>query len=78
MIARRRMLRRAAIVAILAVTLWLNVAVLTEAYGAGPPFHGRTTNMDKWVSPWPWLAPLDIVAMLAVLLLARWRRHAGG
>lgn len=78
MIAWRRALRRAAIFAVLAGTLWLNLAVLAEAYGAGPPFYGRTTNMDKWASPWPWLAPIDLVAGVAVLLLARSGRRADG
>jgi hypothetical protein len=29
--------------------------ILTEAYGSGPPYYGRTENMDKWVNPFPGL-----------------------
>lgn len=41
----------AALVLLAAVTLWINYRLLNEAYGAGPPYYGRTTNMDKWSSP---------------------------
>ncbi|WP_210270283.1 hypothetical protein [Aureimonas sp. ME7] len=56
--------------ALLAIAVWLNAATLIEAYGSGPPYHGRTTNMDKWTNPLPWLIPLDVVVTTVVLALA--------
>lgn len=56
------------IVAIVAVAmaLWLSAALLGEAYGAGPPYYGRTTNMDKWTSPWPVVVVAIVVALSIV------------
>jgi hypothetical protein len=50
---------------------WFNYAVLTEAFGSGPPYYGRTTNMDKWTNPVPAIVAVDLVAVVAALLL--WR-----
>lgn len=55
---------------------WVN---LCEAYGSGPPYYNRTTNMDKWANPLPELAAVDAVALLVVLALIyviRRRKHA--
>jgi hypothetical protein len=45
----------------------LNVDVYQELYSAGPPYFGRTENMDKWANPMPWLIPVDglFVALLS-------------
>ena len=54
----------------------LNWIVLSELYGSGPPYYGRTTNMDKWTSPWPELAILDgmlVLVVLGLLVYARLR-----
>jgi hypothetical protein len=62
--------------ALLTVAHWNR---LQEAYGDGPPYYGRSTNMDKWTSPWPGLLALDactLVACGALWLRARRReRH---
>ncbi|WP_202815324.1 hypothetical protein [Aureimonas sp. AU12] len=51
---------------------------LIGAYGSGAPYYGRTTNMDKWTDPLPWLLPLDLVMIAAVLaLIYRNRRRHG-
>ena len=51
---------------------WLSYDSLHEAYGSGPPYYGRTVNMDKWHNPIPGLLMLDGLALLmsalAVLL----------
>jgi hypothetical protein len=47
-----------------------NYVVLDEAYGGGPPYYGRTANMDKWVSPFPRLAVVDAVGAALIGLLA--------
>ncbi len=66
-----RPLRLTLIAVILAAAVWLNYSWLTEAYGSGPPYYGRTTNMDKWSDPLPLLAVADIV-MLG-LVFGLWR-----
>mgnify|MGYP000361348859 CR=1 FL=1 len=43
---------------------WLSYDSLHEAYGSGPPYYGRTVNMDKWQSPIPGLLMLDGLALL--------------
>lgn len=53
--------------------------LLVESYGDGPPYYGRTTNMDKWSSPLPWLmviaaVGLTLAGLLAWLGLRRLRR----
>ena len=54
--------------------IWFNYASLSEAYGSGPPYYSRTTNMDKWVNPLPVLIPLDALAFAAMALIFRRRR----
>ena len=48
---------------------WLNYDLMSEAYGSGPPHYGRTTNMDKWSSPFPALLILDLAGAALVLTL---------
>lgn len=48
---------------------------LAEAYGAGPPYYGCTTNMDKWTSPWPVVAFM-IAAAAGTIALTRWATRA--
>ena len=43
-----------------------NAINLTEAFGNGPPYYGRTTNIDKWSNPLPVLAGVDAVGVLAI------------
>ncbi len=59
---------------------WVNYDNLVEAYGQGPPYYGRTTNMDKWASPLPGLAVIDSLALLGAwgLWLHGSRRRATG
>jgi hypothetical protein len=57
---------------------WITYDALVEAFGSGPPYYGRTANMDKWASPVPWLVVLDGLAVAlaaAVLWLTRARSH---
>ena len=58
----------------IAVLIWFNYASLIEAFGSGPPYYSRSTNMDKWSNPLPLLIPLDIIICTAVYLLLRRRR----
>lgn len=51
-------------IALLGFVAWLNYQELHEAYGSGPPYHGRTVNMDKWSDPLPGLLMLDGISLL--------------
>ncbi len=73
MVVARQLRRRALLVVALAygaVLAILDAALLDEAYGSGPPYYGRTTNMDKWDSPAPLLALLNGGALLFGLAVA--------
>ena len=50
-----------------AATAYINYVSLVDAYGSGPPYYGRTTNMDKWSSPLWGLLMIDGVVLLMVL-----------
>ena len=57
---------------VIAITaLWAGWGIWTEAYGSGPPYYGRTTNMDKWTSPLPTLTALGIGAFILTALCVR-------
>lgn len=43
-----------------------NATNLSEAFGEGPPYYGRTTNLDKWSNPLPVLAGVDAFGVLAI------------
>ena len=61
----------------LAFVSWLSYDSLREAFGSGPPYYSRTTNMDKWQNPIPGLLMLDGLALLmsaAAVQLYRRRR----
>lgn len=59
--------------------LFINVTNLVEAFGSGPPYYGRTTNMDKWSNPIPFLVVIDLCAIFVVFvlfsLLKKSRKH---
>lgn len=64
---------------LLAGGTFVNYEALTEAYGSGPPYYSRSTNMDKWRDPLPELIVADILVSLAAggLLWAGRRRLRG-
>lgn len=53
---------------LLGLAAYINVQSLVEAYGSGPPYFGRTTNMDKWTDPLPGLLMLDALVLLIALV----------
>lgn len=57
------------------ICIWQSAAVLLESFGPGPPYYGRTTNMDKWQNPLPLLIPLDLLAAAVVFALVRIARR---
>jgi type VI secretion system secreted protein Hcp len=50
---------RLAILCCLVALLIFNLLNLNEFYGSGPPYYSRTTNMDKWVDPLPYLIQIN-------------------
>jgi hypothetical protein len=54
----------AAAVALIAVLAWASYGVMLESYGSGPPYYGRTTNMDKWTNPVPGLLAIDLPGLV--------------
>ncbi len=51
---------------IVIVCIYINYINLIEAYGDGAPYYGRTTNMDKWSDPIPFLVALNIVTIAII------------
>ncbi|WP_294325080.1 hypothetical protein [uncultured Sphingomonas sp.] len=68
-----RVLRWILAALMVAGAVWISADMLNEAYGAGPPYYGRTVNMDKWTSPWPALVAIDSLVLLIALTLLRGR-----
>jgi len=56
---------------ILLAAVYLNYDAVDEAYGAGPPYYSRSTNMDKWTNPLPVLFFGDVLVLFIVGLLVR-------
>ncbi|AJY67766.1 hypothetical protein [Burkholderia glumae] len=48
---------------------------LRDAYGNGPPYYGRTTNMDNWENPLPVLVPVDVGVIVLIGIYAVWLRR---
>ena len=53
---------------IIAGLIVFNIFNLIEAYGSGPPYYSRTTNMDKWENPLPILFSIDAIAAAVITL----------
>ena len=68
-----RLLRWILAALMVAGAVWISADMLNEAYGAGPPYYGRTVNMDKWTSPWLALVDIDSLVLLIALTLLRGR-----
>lgn len=47
---------------------------IVEFYGCGPPYYGRTTNMDKWTNPLPRLIVINTVGVAIVFILMRFTK----
>ena len=52
--------------ALLIAGLYADYLIITEYYGDGPPYYGRTVNMDKWRDPMPFLALANIILVIVV------------
>jgi hypothetical protein len=65
------MFSRLAAFIIMAFCIWETVTTLVEAFGGGPPFYGRTTNMDKWVNPIPALLLINAIGLIIAFALLK-------
>lgn len=54
---------------------WLNYSLLIDAYGSGPPYYGRTINMDKWSDPIPFLILVDIIFCIVFIAFLRFSKN---
>jgi len=59
-----------AILALLAAA-FVSYELLSEAYGTGPPYYSRTTNMDKWNDPLPEVLIADVIVAAVSFHLVR-------
>ncbi|KVA00247.1 hypothetical protein WI40_09060 [Burkholderia ubonensis] len=70
-----RMLTGAARLVMLVLVFAFNAINLKEAYGDGPPYYARTTNMDKWTDPLPMLGIVDGAMLVAIGAYFFWIRR---
>ncbi|AYZ63201.1 hypothetical protein EGY31_08135 [Burkholderia multivorans] len=70
-----RMLTGAALLVMLVLVFAFNAINLEEAYGDGPPYYARTTNMDKWTDPLPMLGIVDGAMLVAIGAYFFWIRR---
>ena len=59
-------------VGVFCLTAYVNYDNIGGAFGSGPPYYDRTTNMDKWQNPMPYLVGLDVIALAVIFALSRW------
>lgn len=62
---------RAVAVSIVIGCAWASYDTLSETHGSGPPYYGRTTNMDKWVDPVPVIVAINLVGVLVAATLLK-------
>lgn len=65
----KRLALAVSIPTIVVLVAGINLYWIDVAFGDGPPYYSRTTNMDKWADPRWVLIPLDIVAAIVVSYL---------
>lgn len=52
-----------------------NIINLLDAYGSGPPYYSRTTNMDKWENPLPVIVTVDFLTILALIFCFKFGKN---
>jgi hypothetical protein len=58
--------------ALVCFVAYVNFDAITGAFGDGPPYFGRTTNMDKWTNPLPVLLAIDALALGVFYFALKW------
>ncbi|HKO47313.1 MAG TPA: hypothetical protein VJV79_06300 [Polyangiaceae bacterium] len=66
------------IIAVLAVCALHTHATYLEYYGDGPPYYGRTTNMDKWQDPMLELVVTNTIGLACLASAAYWTHRRAG
>ena len=51
---------------------YINFDAITGAFGDGPPYYSRMTNMDKWENPVPYLIAIDLIFLVVALYVKKW------
>lgn len=76
---RKRPLRisigMALLIAIL-LTCAFNAISLNAAYGDGPPYYARSTNMAKWTNPLPLPGMVDGAMLVVIAAYRSWLRRS--
>ncbi|AOJ78899.1 MULTISPECIES: hypothetical protein [Burkholderia] len=76
---RKRPLRisigMALLIAIL-LTCAFNAISLNAAYGDGPPYYARSTDMDKWTNPLPLPGMVDGAMLVVIAAYRSWLRRS--
>lgn len=62
----------AACVLLVALVAYITIDSIIGNFGDGPPYYGRTTNMDKWEDPVPTLLAINILVAAVVLPIGYW------
>ncbi len=52
--------------------IYVNYDNLLGAFGSGPPYYERTTNMDKWQNPIPYLIAIDVAVVVLLIMGFKW------
>ena len=63
MTSRLHQLIKVFFVIIVATDVYVSYQALSEAFGAGPPYFSRTTNMDKWSDPTSFVVLLNLISL---------------
>ncbi len=58
-------------ICLFAFGVYINYINLDEAFGSGSPYYNRTTNMDKWENPIPFLLLIDMVIIVVIAIIAK-------
>ena len=63
MMSRLHQLIKVSFVIIVATDVYVSYQALSAAFGSGPPYFSRTTNMDKWSDPTSYVALLNLISL---------------
>lgn len=62
----KNMIFRGCLLVIVVLSAYVNYINIIEAFGSGPPYYSRTTNMDKWQNPTIFLVTFNLVSVLII------------
>jgi hypothetical protein len=56
--------------------IYIDYATFVEYYGQGPPYYGRSVNMDKWRNPLLFLVFVNATVLALIGLLSKYFRRS--